>query len=75
MHNVDLSQDDSLEFPDLPHRRRDRTSSLLDSGELEVGVSEDHPKMDSEMLATLILLTVKVDPRTTMSILIANIRS
>ncbi|KAK5833142.1 hypothetical protein PVK06_016955 [Gossypium arboreum] len=37
MHNVDLSQDDALEFPDLPHRRRDRTSSSLDSGELEVG--------------------------------------
>ncbi|KAH1130076.1 hypothetical protein J1N35_001454 [Gossypium stocksii] len=37
MHNVDLSEDDALEFPDLPHRRRDRASSLLDSGELEVG--------------------------------------
>ncbi|KAK5785761.1 hypothetical protein PVK06_040378 [Gossypium arboreum] len=37
MHNVNLSQDDALEFPDLPHRRRDRTNSSLDSGELEVG--------------------------------------
>ncbi|KAH1114623.1 hypothetical protein J1N35_008001 [Gossypium stocksii] len=149
MHNVDLSQDDALEFPDLPHRRRDRTSFSLDLGELEVGkefsnkdsflgalkqhsitnkvnykviksksdkfeakcvvqdgicswkimaslrkmtglweikkhkglhtcvagVSEDHPKMDSEMLATLILLTVKVDPRTSVSVLITNICS
>ncbi|KAH1114231.1 hypothetical protein J1N35_007609 [Gossypium stocksii] len=30
MHNVDLSKDDALEFPDLPHRRRDRASSSLD---------------------------------------------
>ncbi|XP_052887976.1 uncharacterized protein LOC108468284 [Gossypium arboreum] len=37
MHNVDLSQDDALEFPDVSHRRCDRTSSSLDSGELEVG--------------------------------------
>ena len=37
MHNVDLSQDDVLEFPDLPHRRSDRTGSLLNSSELEVG--------------------------------------
>ncbi|KAH1039378.1 hypothetical protein J1N35_041121 [Gossypium stocksii] len=37
MHNVDVSEDDVLEFPDLPHRRRDRASSSLDSGELEVG--------------------------------------
>ncbi|MFQ6646358.1 hypothetical protein Gotur_020222, partial [Gossypium turneri] len=37
MHNVDLSADDALEFPDLPHRLRDRTSSGLDSGEFEVG--------------------------------------
>ncbi|MFQ6648358.1 hypothetical protein Gotur_021002 [Gossypium turneri] len=28
MHNVDLSADDALEFPDLPHRLRDRTSSV-----------------------------------------------
>ncbi|KAK5792573.1 hypothetical protein PVK06_033688 [Gossypium arboreum] len=118
MHNVDLSQDDALEFPDLPHRRRDRTSSSLDSGELEVGkefsnkdsfldalkqhsimngvnynvvksksnkleakcavqngVSEDHPKMNSDMLATLILPMVKADPRTSVSVLIFNIRS
>ncbi|XP_040932863.1 uncharacterized protein [Gossypium hirsutum] len=146
MH-VDLSQDDTLEFPDLPHRRRDRTSSSMDSGELEVGkefsnkdsflgvvkqysimngvnykvvksksdkfkakcvvqdgtcswkimaslrkktglweikkykgpytcvagVSQDHPKMDSDMLATLILPTVKADPRTLVPVLIANI--
>ncbi|MFQ6629809.1 hypothetical protein Gotur_007941 [Gossypium turneri] len=25
MHNVDLSADDALEFPDLPHRLRDRS--------------------------------------------------
>ncbi|MFQ6636711.1 hypothetical protein Gotur_012470, partial [Gossypium turneri] len=37
MHNVDLSIDDALEFLDLPHRLRDRTSSGLDSGEFEVG--------------------------------------
>ncbi|MFQ6637711.1 hypothetical protein Gotur_014012, partial [Gossypium turneri] len=37
MHNVDLSADDALEFPKLPHRLRDRTSSGLDSGEFEVG--------------------------------------
>ena len=37
MHNVDLSADDALEFPDLPHRVRDRTSSGVDVGELEVG--------------------------------------
>ncbi|KAK5785730.1 hypothetical protein PVK06_040345 [Gossypium arboreum] len=37
MHNVDLSQDDALEFPDLPHRRHDRTSSSSDSSEIEVG--------------------------------------
>ena len=37
MHNVDLSADDALEFPDLPHRLRDRTSSVLDLGEFEVG--------------------------------------
>ncbi|PPS08168.1 hypothetical protein GOBAR_AA12480 [Gossypium barbadense] len=118
MHNVDLSQDDVLEFQDLPHRRHDRTSSTLDSGELEVGnkfsnkdsflgalkqhsimngvnykvvkskfdkfeakcvvqdgVSQDHPKMDSDMLATLILPTVKADPRTSVPVLIANIHS
>ncbi|XP_016707059.1 uncharacterized protein [Gossypium hirsutum] len=149
MHNVDLSQDVALEFPDLPHRRRDRTSSSLDSGELEVGkvfsnkdsflgalkqhsiidrvnynvvksktdkfeakcavkdntcswkimaslrkktclweikkykgphtcvggVSQDNPKMDSDMLADLILPTVKADPRTSVLVLIANIRS
>ncbi|KAK5838997.1 hypothetical protein PVK06_007750 [Gossypium arboreum] len=75
MHNVDLSQDDALEFQDLPHRRHDRTSSSLDSGELEVGVSQDHPKMDSDMLATLILPTVKADPRTSVPVLIANIHS
>ncbi|XP_052886906.1 uncharacterized protein LOC128295383 [Gossypium arboreum] len=146
MHNVDISQDDALEFPDLPHRRRDCTSSSLNSGELEVGkefsnkdsflgtlkqhsiingvnynvvksksnkfeakcavqdgtcswkimaslrkkiglkkykgphtcaagVSEDHPKMNSDMLATLILPMVKADPRTLVPVLIANICS
>ncbi|KAK5839786.1 hypothetical protein PVK06_008625 [Gossypium arboreum] len=118
MHNVDLSQDDALEFPDLPHTRRVGTSSSLDSGELEVGkefsnkdsflsalkqhsimngvnynvvksksnkfeakcalqdgVSEDHPKMNSDMLATLILPTMKANPRTSVSVLVANMRS
>ncbi|KAK5776715.1 hypothetical protein PVK06_044677 [Gossypium arboreum] len=37
MHNVDLSQDNALEFPDVPYRRRDRISSSLDLGESEVG--------------------------------------
>ncbi|KAK5845964.1 hypothetical protein PVK06_002224 [Gossypium arboreum] len=31
--------------------------------------------MDSDMIASLILPIVKVDPRTSMSVLIANIRS
>ncbi|KAH1121867.1 hypothetical protein J1N35_005027 [Gossypium stocksii] len=149
MHNVDLSEDDALEFPDLPHRRRDRVSSSLDSGQLEVGnefsnkdsflsalkqhsimnevnynvvksksnkfeakcavkdgtcsrkimaslrkriglweikkvqrftymcwsVSQDHPKMDSSMLASLILPMVKEDPRTSVPALISHIRS
>ncbi|PPS00657.1 hypothetical protein GOBAR_AA20008 [Gossypium barbadense] len=149
MYNIDLSQDDALEFPNLPHRRCDRTSSSLDLGELEVGkefsnkdsflgalkqhsimngvnynvvksksnkfeakcavqdgtclwkimaslrkktglweikkykgphtcaagVSKDHPKMNSDMLATLILPTMKVDPRTSVPVLLANIRS
>ncbi|KAH1046175.1 hypothetical protein J1N35_036959 [Gossypium stocksii] len=39
------------------------------------GVSQDHPKMDSDMLASLILLTEKVNPRTSVSVLIVNIRS
>ncbi|KAK5771787.1 hypothetical protein PVK06_048030 [Gossypium arboreum] len=38
-------------------------------------VLEDHPKMNSYMLATLILPTVKTDPRTSVLVLIANIRS
>ncbi|XP_012468726.1 uncharacterized protein LOC105786794 [Gossypium raimondii] len=37
MHNVDLSADDALEFPNVPHMRRDHTSSSLDSCELKVG--------------------------------------
>jgi len=37
MHNVNISADDALEFPDLPYRRHDHTSSLLDLGELKVG--------------------------------------
>ncbi|PPS01786.1 hypothetical protein GOBAR_AA18880 [Gossypium barbadense] len=127
--NVEGGSDEEEEFPDLPHRKRDRTSSLLDSGELEVGkefsnkdsflgalkqhsimngvnynmvksksdkfeakcvvqdgtcswkimaslsVSQDHPKMDSDMLANLILSTVKADPRTSVPVLIANIHS
>ncbi|XP_052874711.1 uncharacterized protein LOC128280562 [Gossypium arboreum] len=149
MHNVDLSADYTLEFPDLPHRTHDYASSLLDSSEFEVGkefsnkdsflgalkqhsinnsvnyhvvksksnkfeakcavqdgscswkiyaslrkrtglweikkykgphtcaagISQDHPKMDSAMLASLILLTVKADPRTSIPVLIANIRN
>ncbi|KAH1055182.1 hypothetical protein J1N35_033247 [Gossypium stocksii] len=149
MHNVDLSEDDALEFLDPPHRRCDRTSSSLDSGELQVdkefsnkdsflgalkqysimngvnynmvkskfdkfeakcavkegtcswkimvslrkmtglweikkykgphtcvgGVSQDHPKMDSSMLASLILSMVKEDPKTSVSDLIFHIRS
>ena len=37
MHNVDISVDDVLEFPNLPHRMRDRTGLTLDSSDLEVG--------------------------------------
>ncbi|KAH1082444.1 hypothetical protein J1N35_022205 [Gossypium stocksii] len=37
MHNVDLSTDNALELLDLQHRIRNNKSSLLDSGELEVG--------------------------------------
>ncbi|MFQ6640613.1 hypothetical protein Gotur_016566 [Gossypium turneri] len=35
----------------------------------------DHPKMDSAMLASLILPTVKADPWILVPVLIANIRS
>ncbi|KAH1091652.1 hypothetical protein J1N35_018909 [Gossypium stocksii] len=45
MHNVDLSADDALEFPDLQHRRCDRTSSSLYWGELEV--SKEFSNKDS----------------------------
>ncbi|KAH1031891.1 hypothetical protein J1N35_044065, partial [Gossypium stocksii] len=38
-------------------------------------VSQDHPKMDSNMIIGLILPMVKVDPRTSLSVLIANMRS
>ncbi|PPS16326.1 hypothetical protein GOBAR_AA04244 [Gossypium barbadense] len=38
-------------------------------------VSEDHPKIDSDMLATLILPKMKADPRASVPILIANICS
>ncbi|MFQ6641347.1 hypothetical protein Gotur_015209 [Gossypium turneri] len=34
-----------------------------------------HSKMDSTMLASIILPTVKADPRTSVPVLIANIRS
>ncbi|KAK5794189.1 hypothetical protein PVK06_035400 [Gossypium arboreum] len=37
MHNGDLSIKDALEFAKLPYRRLGHTSSLLDSGDLEVG--------------------------------------
>ncbi|XP_052486786.1 uncharacterized protein LOC128041238 [Gossypium raimondii] len=149
MYNVDLSADDALEFLNLPHQLRDRTSSVQDLGEFEIGnqfsnkdsfigtlkqhsinngvnyhvvkskvdkfkakcavqdstcswkiyallrkriglweikkykgphtcvagISQDPPKMDSAMLASLILPTVKVDPKTLMPVLITNIRS
>ncbi|KAH1113790.1 hypothetical protein J1N35_007168 [Gossypium stocksii] len=75
MHNVDLSIVDTLEFSDLPYRRHDHISSSLDLGELEVSVLQDYPKMDSNMLASLILPTVKVDPETLMLVFIANIHS
>ncbi|PPS19891.1 hypothetical protein GOBAR_AA00678 [Gossypium barbadense] len=120
IHNVDLSQDDALKFPDLPHRRRDRTSLSLDLGEIEVGrefsnkdnflaalkqpsimnevnynvvksksnkfeakcvvqdgtcVSQDYPKMDSDMLVSLILSKLKADSKTSVPVLIVNIRS
>ncbi|MFQ6653570.1 hypothetical protein Gotur_024901, partial [Gossypium turneri] len=108
MHNVDLSADDALEFPDLPHRLHDRTSSGVDFGELEAkcevqdgtcswkivaslrkrtGLWEikkyksphtcaaDHSKMDSAMLASLILPTIKADPKTLVPVIITNIRS
>ncbi|XP_040964201.1 uncharacterized protein [Gossypium hirsutum] len=39
------------------------------------GFSQDHPKMDSAMLASLILPTIKADLRTLVPVLIANIRS
>ncbi|KAK5793489.1 hypothetical protein PVK06_034638 [Gossypium arboreum] len=32
-----MSTDNVLEFPELPHRTRDRTSSPFDSGDLKVG--------------------------------------
>ncbi|KAH1106909.1 hypothetical protein J1N35_010677 [Gossypium stocksii] len=37
MHNVDLSADDMLKFPDIPYKRRGHTSSSLELGKLEVG--------------------------------------
>ncbi|MFQ6626381.1 hypothetical protein Gotur_004959 [Gossypium turneri] len=37
--------------------------------------AEDHPKMDSAMLASLILPTVKADSRTLVLVLIVNISS
>ncbi|KAK5784897.1 hypothetical protein PVK06_039438 [Gossypium arboreum] len=39
------------------------------------GVLQDHPKMDLDMITGLILLMVKVDPKTTVSVLIAMICS
>ncbi|KAK5825286.1 hypothetical protein PVK06_020100 [Gossypium arboreum] len=39
------------------------------------GFSRDHPKLDSDMITSIILSMVKVDPRIAVSILIANIRS
>ncbi|KAH1038810.1 hypothetical protein J1N35_040553 [Gossypium stocksii] len=74
-HNVDLSAYDTLEFLDLPYMMRGHTNLSLDLGELEVGVSQDNPKLDSEMITSLILPMVKVDPTTAMLVLIANICS
>ncbi|MFQ6658763.1 hypothetical protein Gotur_027886, partial [Gossypium turneri] len=37
MHNVDLSANDALEFPNLPHQLRDHTSLVLDLGAFDVG--------------------------------------
>ncbi|KAH1129725.1 hypothetical protein J1N35_001103 [Gossypium stocksii] len=86
MHNVSISTDEVLEFPDVPHRMHDYTCSSLDLGELEVGkefhnkdsllgVSQDHPKLDSGMIASLILSMLKADPRTFVSCIIASIHN
>ncbi|KAK5785542.1 hypothetical protein PVK06_040137 [Gossypium arboreum] len=48
---------------------------IIASVRKKTGVSQDHPKMDSDMIASLILPMVKVDPRTSVSVLIANIYS
>ncbi|KAH1047205.1 hypothetical protein J1N35_037989 [Gossypium stocksii] len=39
------------------------------------GVSQDHPKMDSSMLVSLILPMVKEDPKTSVPVLMSHIRS
>ncbi|KAH1055991.1 hypothetical protein J1N35_034056 [Gossypium stocksii] len=49
MHNVNLSADNASEFPDLPYRKCDRTSSSLDSGELEV--AKEFTNKDSFLVA------------------------
>ncbi|PPS20303.1 hypothetical protein GOBAR_AA00287 [Gossypium barbadense] len=60
MHNVDLYQDDALEFPYRPHRRRDRTSSSLVSGEMEVGKAD--PKTSVPVLIANIHSKLKYTP-------------
>lgn len=40
-----------------------------------VAVSQDHPKMDSGMITTLILPMLKEDPRTSVSCITASIHS
>ncbi|KAH1031894.1 hypothetical protein J1N35_044068, partial [Gossypium stocksii] len=49
--------------------------SKSDKFEAKCAMQDDHLKIDSDMLASLILPTVKADPRISMSVLIANIRS
>lgn len=38
MHNIGLDAEGGLEFPKLPHRRLVHTSSLLNLGDLQVGI-------------------------------------
>ncbi|XP_017620656.1 uncharacterized protein LOC108464887 [Gossypium arboreum] len=112
LKDVEGGSDEEEEDPRF-RARRDRTSSTLDSGEIEVGrkfsnkdsflaalkqhsimnevnynmvksksdkfeakcVSQDHPKMDSDMIASLILPTLNADSKTSVSVLITNICS
>lgn len=40
-----------------------------------IGISQDHPKMYSDMIVSLILFTVKADSKTSVLVLIVNICS